>query len=161
MRDLKIAQKLKSAYSATKSDPSTYESTYEQKMTSTTTEQIVYEDRQETGKEIMRRMSIGNKSSVDLSKLKRSQTFSSSTLPRNYGAGGNKVRGSILQDYNQTGNGSMPNSNSSGYLNNNNNDPENNSDNNLLNDQSTSQFTMNENNLNQRLGNGEQGIINV
>jgi hypothetical protein len=81
-------------------------------------------------------------------------------LPRNYGAGGNKVRGSILQDYNQTGNGSMPNSNPSGYLNNN-NEPENNSDNNLLNDQSTSQFSMNENNLNQRLGNGEQGIINV
>ncbi len=94
MRDLKSAQKLKTACSATKTNQSEF--IYEQK-TSTTTEQFNYEEIHDTGKELMRRMSIGNKSAVDLSKLKRSQTFSSATLPRNYGNSGNKIRGSIFQ----------------------------------------------------------------
>lgn len=158
MRDLKCAQKLKSAYSTSHkaSDQPTYERKNSIHNIMQTTE-LGYEDPHETGKEIMRRMSIGNKSAVDLSntggKVKRSQTFSSATLPRNYGGGG-KVRGTILQGFEQGGT-NLSQSTSTGYLNNNEADGENN----FANEESASnsQFSLlNENSRN--FNHCDQGI---
>lgn len=94
MRDLKCAQKLKTAYSKTP------EPAYERKNSVHNIFNIPdpSHEIEHSSKENGRRMSIGAKSAVELpiGKVKRSQTFSAATLPRNYSVG--RSRASILND---------------------------------------------------------------
>lgn len=98
MRDLKCAQKLKTAYSKTPEPMPTYERKNSVHSIFNIPDPSYENDHSQ--KESGRRMSIGTKSAVELpiGKVKRSQTFSAATLPRNYSVGNSKSRSSLLQD---------------------------------------------------------------
>ena len=97
MRDLKCAAKIKSAYSTKNSDA---QSTYTERKNSfhnILQEPVNFNEDRPHESGLVRRQSIGNRSpaiELPISKIKRSQTFSSTTLPRNYVAG--KVRQSVM-----------------------------------------------------------------